>query len=128
MILIFTLDILSYQVNPANVEDIKFSSTLPGTVLRKPHDVDPPTELELEKFYQALSSSKVKPAILKITPPYSKEFIPQSAKTSLPLPISQLYDPETLQLDYLSLLKKCEDVAKGLRVWSTCVHINVLHY
>ena len=73
-----------------------------------------PTEDELEKFYHTLNSSKIKPAILKITPPYSKEFIPRSTDLSLPLPISQLYDPETLELGYLHLLKKCEEVARGL--------------
>ena len=93
------------------MEDIGFSLTC---VLKKPHDID---RDELEKFYHALNSSKIKPAILKITPPYSKEFIPRSTDPSLPLPISQLYDPETLELGYLCLLKKCEDVARGLRVW-----------
>ena len=115
-------------MTPANVEDIKFSSKSPGTALRKSQDVNPPTELELEEFYQTLNSSKVKPAILKITPPYSKEFIPQSHNKTLPLPISQLYDPETLQLDYLSQLKKFEVVVKEFQAWTTCVHINVLHY
>lgn len=32
-------------------------------------------------------SSSVKPAILKITPPYSKQFIPRLSLTSLPTPI-----------------------------------------
>ena len=100
------------------MEDIRFSSTC---VLKKPRDIDLPTEDELEKFYHALNSSKIKPAILKITPPYSKEFIPRSTDPSLPLPISQLYDPETLELGYLCLLKKYEEVARGLRVCIMCV-------
>ena len=103
------------------MEDIGFSSTC---VLKKPRDIDLLTEDELEKFYHALNSSKIKPAILKITPPYSKEFIPRSTDPSLPLPISQLYDPETLELGYLCLLKKCEEVARGLRVWM-CVCVCV---
>ena len=51
--------------------------------------------------------------ILKITPsppPYSKQFIPMLYDASCPPPISQLYGPEALGMDYLSLLEKCEEV------------------
>ena len=44
--------------------------------------------------------------ILKITPSYSKEYIPNLYDASFPPPISQLYDPEALGMDYLSLLAK----------------------
>ena len=74
-------------MEPAYVKDIGFSST---SVLKKPCDIDPPTKDELEKFYRALNSSKVKPAILKITPPYSKEFILCSIEKLLVL---DLYKP-----------------------------------
>ena len=78
------------------MEDIGFSSTC---VLKKPRDIDP--------------------AILKITPRIPTD-------PSLPLPISRLYDPETLELGYLCLLKKCEEVARGLRVWiCVCAHVYV---
>lgn len=119
-------------MEPANVEDIRFSSK--SSVIRKSRDIDPPTEDELEKFYCALNSSQTKPAILKITPPYSKEFIPHLTDPSLPVPISQLYDPETLTLGYLCLLKKCEEVARGLSVCSyhavyacLCTCVRTLH-
>lgn len=76
------------------------------------------------KFYETLNSSDVKPAILKITPPHSKQFIPLMTNESLPQPVSQLYEPSTLELDYLALLSRCEEIAKGLKVVaSTVIHI-----
>ena len=84
--------------------------------LRKSKQIDPPTECELEAFFSALNSSTEKPAILKITPPYSKQFIPKLCNTSLPPPISQLYNPKSLEMDYLALLSECEDVARKLKV------------
>ena len=58
----------------------------------------------------------MKPAILKITPPYSKQFIPEMCDNSLPPPLSQFYDPEALRMDYLALIMKCEEVALTLKV------------
>ena len=70
----------------------------------------------LNAFYEMLNSSSVKPVILKITPPYSKQFIPCLSLTSLPTPISQLYYPDALGMDYLELLSRCEEVAANLKV------------
>jgi len=43
---------------------------------RQSQKVDPPSDGELSTFFEMLDSSKEKPAILKITPPYSKQYIP----------------------------------------------------
>ena len=89
--------------------------------MKKPREkshINIPSEEELSKFYEDLNSTNTKPAILKITPPYSKQFIPLSMNKSLPCPLSQLYDPAALHLDYLSLLSKCEEVGKNLKVGS----------
>jgi len=56
------------------------------------------------------------PAIMKISPPYSKQFVPMNMNESLPQPVFQLYDPAALQLDYLSLLSRCEEIARSLKV------------
>lgn len=93
---------------------------LSSSPLRKSKEIDPPTEDELESFFAALDSSKEKPAILKITPPYSKQFIPKLCDSSLPPPISQLYNPKALEMDYLTLLTECEDVARRLKVNPIC--------
>ena len=63
-----------------------------------------------------ISMAKCKPAILKITPPYSGEFIPTICKDSFPKPISELYNPEALHMDYLSLLNECETMFESLKV------------
>ena len=61
-----------------------------------------------------IDSSKERPAIFKITPPYSKQFIPKLCDQAFLSPLSRLYDPDTLGMDYLTLLAKCENVAHTL--------------
>lgn len=56
-----------------------------------------------------------KPAILKITQPYAKDFIPKCATKALPLPMMELYNPDTLQMDYLSLLNVCESTFQTIK-------------
>ena len=83
---------------------------------KEKQSIDVPSEDEISNFLEALNSSDVKPAILKITSPYSKQFIPLCMNESLPKPVSELYDPAALELDYLSLLSKCEEIARNLQV------------
>ena len=80
----------------------------------------PPTEDERKTFFETINASEDKPAILKVTPPYSKQFIPKFCKTSLPPPISQLYEQEALGMDYLSLIGKCEEAARKVRYSNCC--------
>ena len=56
------------------------------------------------------------PAILKITQPYAQEFIPKQVSLALPLPMMELYNPETLHMDYASLLDVCESVFETITV------------
>ncbi len=83
---------------------------------RKHRRVKPPSGTEISNFYEVLNSCEKKPAILKITPPYSNQFIPSSSTETLPTPISELYDPDTLQLSYVDLLTKCEEIGKNIKV------------
>ena len=78
--------------------------------------VNPPSKDELEKFYEKISESKMKPAILKITLPYAEGFIPTLSNSDFPIPISELYNPEMLHVDYLDLLSECEKVFGSLKV------------
>lgn len=54
----------------------------------------------------------MKAAILKITPPYAKKFAPPD----LPPPISELYNPECLSMDYLTLIEECEKIFNTIKV------------
>ena len=48
--------------------------------------------------------------------PYATEFIPQICNSSFPKPIMELYNPDMLVVDYISLLKECEDVFASIKV------------
>ena len=54
-----------------------------------------------------LNTAQNKPAILKAIPEYADQFIPNCSKKVLLPPLTQLYRPEYLKLDYLSLLNVC---------------------
>ena len=60
--------------------------------------------------------AKTKPAILKIVQPYAQSFVPTAALSTYPRPISDLYDPSTLQLNYRDLLAECEKVYDSYKV------------
>ena len=75
-----------------------------------------PTDHELEAFYKSINESDSKPAILKITDPYHEAFIPKLSRPMFPQPLSELYNPDTLQLNYTELLKECERVFVNLKV------------
>ena len=79
--------------------------------------VTPPlSSEELTTFFEEISETKQKPAILKIIEPYSQQFIPKSASSILPLPMMELYNPEALHMDYLTLLKTCETTFETIKV------------
>ena len=90
------------EIGERNYFNINFLS-LPSPPPNEQRRIEPPTEDELDKFYKVLNSSADKPAISKITPPYSKQFIPAIPQASFP-PLSQLYEPDALKMEYLELL------------------------
>lgn len=81
-------------------------------------DVTAPSDLEWNSFFESISKAKNKPAILKITPPYSKEFIPTLSLATYPKPIMELYNPAALELRYHELLTECEKTIKSIKVSS----------
>ena len=80
-----------------------------------------PTAAEINTFYGILNSANKKPAILKIIQPYAESFIPKLSKAQFPKPITELYDPEALKMDYIELLTECERVFDLISVSRTSV-------
>ena len=78
--------------------------------------IPPPTGPELESFYKSIAQAKDKPAILKITQPFAESFVPQLSLPTIPQPITQLYNPATLEMGYHDLLKECERVFHTIEV------------
>ncbi len=118
-----------FQVTPACVSDIKFVQPCnkkicldPGisapapTSNHKRSVIKSPSSEELDGFFSKISKAEKKPAILKIVGPYAEEFIPRLNSASLPSPMMDLYNPELLHSDYLSLLNECEAIASDLSV------------
>ena len=57
-----------------------------------------------------LSENETKPAILSLIPGYSNHYVPNISSPQYPKPLSSLYDPSFLKLNYPELLKQCEAV------------------
>ena len=109
------------QVTPATISKIAFKrkaisddNETPITSPKK--QVLPPSEEDIDAFYSALSKATDKPAILKITKPYFKEFIPKLSLSEFPMPITEAYNPATLTMNYHELLKESEKVFESLKV------------
>ena len=83
------------------------------------HSVEEPSESELVDFYQMLNSAEHKPAILKT---YSRQFIPQIVQNEL-LPLSHMYDPHALEMDYITLLATCEAAFDNIKVFKLIFYV-----
>ena len=79
--------------------------------------IEPPTEADLADFFSTLNKAKNKPAILKITDPYYKDFVPKLSRPEFPKPITELYDPIALTMSYTVLLKETEKVFDSIKVY-----------
>ena len=74
-----------------------------------------PTPSELNDFYSALAQAG-KPVILSVTPGFCDAYVTLEKKGVLPPPLSDLFEEHYLDLSYLDLLQKCEDVFNTLSV------------
>ncbi len=61
-------------------------------------------------MYSSISKSRSKPGILSIIPEFSDQYVPIYSLPEFSRPLSLLYDPNNLKLDYHELLKKCESI------------------
>lgn len=76
----------------------------------------PPSPAAMTAFFQEINMAEKKPAILKIVQPYAHEFIPKICCSTLPLPMTELYNPEALHMGYLSLIETCESAFQSITV------------
>lgn len=67
-----------------------------------------PSDQEVRELFASLSKCKTKPAILSLVAPYAEGFVPKSLDESLPPCLSQLYDPDTILMNYGELLNHCK--------------------
>ena len=62
---------------------------------------------EMNKFLAALNLCETKPVVLSIIDPYAEQFVVKSRNVPV---LSDLYDPNNLEIDYPELLQKCVGV------------------
>ena len=67
-----------------------------------------PAADEFDTFYESLSYSGTKPAILSLIPKYSSSYVPKRLLPTFPQPLQLLHLPEYMDLEYHELLKVCE--------------------
>ena len=96
--LLQTLDIdFTATTSKKNQKDVASSSSLN----KQKRHIEPPSTSELDVFYKTLNHAQLKPAILKITPPYLDQYIPDSCNANFPDLISHVYNPNCLSMDYM---------------------------
>jgi hypothetical protein len=69
-----------------------------------------------KKHFFKISTAKNKPAILRVIPPYSNEFIPKYSTGLFPKPITELYNPDMLHENYVTLIKECEKLFNSVKI------------
>ena len=69
-----------------------------------------PTNQDVSDFYTALSKCGSKPARLSIISPYSKNYVPKLLNDTYPKILTELYDLNTVDKNYLELSKICENI------------------
>jgi len=101
-------------VRPSNNSRKRSADSDGGPTLKK---ISQPTETELETFYGSISEAKSKPAILRITPPFAEAFIPRLSLSIFPQPLTEYYNPATLDIGYPDLLRECEKTFESIKVY-----------
>ena len=83
---------------------------------RQLKDIQLPSDLDLNCFFESISKAKIKPAILRIMPPYCKEFIPTLSFVMYPKPNRELYNPVAFELMYHDILTECVKTINSTKV------------
>ncbi len=112
-----------FQVSPACISDIIFSrsdktstssdSSVPAA---KQPKISQPSDLEMNNFFRKIDKAQIKPALLRVVEPFAEDFIPRLSTDKLPKPLTDLYNPDALRMDYLKLLDSCESVFQSIKV------------
>lgn len=115
------------EIPYAPVEEIDFTSAKKKHALLLENEVVPTalrnsdedrrpirntTYEEQLKFFHAISLSDSKPAILSLIPPYNMKYIPK--ETILPKPLTELYNENTKDLEYIALIRECQKIEIAL--------------
>ena len=96
----------------------KLNESIDGSVPKKssvsnPRSTVSPSNEEYDLFYEQLSKTGTKPAILSLIPKHSDPYVPKRMLSTFPQPLPLLHKPKYIKLDYPDLLTLCEsqDVA-----------------
>ena len=76
----------------------------------------PPTEEERATFYKKVHDTGASSVVLTVVKPYADAYIPKSASTTLPKPLSSMFEEGNLQLDLGSLIAKSKQAILTLQV------------
>jgi hypothetical protein len=82
-----------------------------------------PSPSRIKTFFDQLHKCKSHAAILSITTPYNKDFLPKTDLSSLPEPLTQLYSAELNSVEYQDLLAKSIDIFQKMNISSEQVKL-----
>ena len=71
----------------------------------------PPIETEMEQLFNNLSLCDTKPAVLSLVSLHSDMYVPKVSLPAFPKPMTSLRNPAHCKLNYLDLLKACDNVS-----------------
>ena len=69
-----------------------------------------PSDTKISNFFKKLHVGGARSAILSVTEPYNKDFIPKDAKSSLPKPLTDLINEECTGMKEDELRRKCQGI------------------
>ena len=104
------------------MQDGKCSSDLADVRTPKKKTI-PPTDEALDDLFEGWTNAVNKPMLFTILRPYHKEFIPKLSSEEFPTPISEMYNPATLKMNYTELLKESEKAFDKLKVCIILLYI-----
>jgi len=82
-----------------------------STTNKKPRlEIPKPTEEGLRNHHLRLSRMKGKPILLSFVSELNESYAPKYISGALPHPLTSLYDKATLNLSFLDLLTKCDEI------------------
>ena len=107
-----------FQFPPSPAHSTSSSSSLSGLSSNSSNTcrssssktISPPSEIELNQLFDRLAQCKSRPSILALSRNHSSLYVPLSLDQNLPSPLSQLYDPENLNLNYMELLELADNL------------------
>ena len=106
------LDFTSAKTKMKELKGSELSAT--STSSLQLSKITAPSDQELDRFYDKLSQTSTKPAILSLVPAHAHKYIPTSKLPNYPKPLQSLYEPSYTSLSYADLLAVCKEVQLSL--------------